>query len=401
MRKMRTLLLCLLSALLLVGTASADGTLVDLLFESTEVDEAALAKITPYICPVIDGENEENGVRFNVTEAYYDGEWLAVAWTYESLDLTKPLMLEHAGNGIVNKRALNITMMAPGMVWLPPIFQAYPDADYAKPQSGGALFHIGSRPDETLLEAEVKFAIYRPIGPIAIVDRHIYEDDYYHYPPDIPQSLSWIQEEFGIIVAGEDELDEQAWIDEGYAVFPFDGMPGTEDEDGGKSTGDNLDGRVARDGSITVRFKVDISNVPPSPIQNLTPEGTYSFDGGDYTFKKVEFGPLQTTLEYSVIIDNENTDSFMSRHFDMYFVFADDEGNVIQPARFSLGGGGGLGSSLDEDGNVFYEGDRNMHGLSDIPTNMLFVSGFPTVDDKTVADLEKHFDVLVVPLPKN
>ena len=400
MRKIQTLLLGLLCALLLVGTASADGTLVDLLFDPSYVDEAALAKITPYICPVIDGENEESGVRFDVKEAYFDGECLAVAWTYESLDLTRPLMLELRGNGIVNKRALNISMMAPGMAWLPHIFQAQPDQDYAKPQSGGALFHIDSRPEETLLEAEVKFAIFRPIGPIAIVDKHLYEDGYYHYPPDVPQALSWIQEEFGIQVAGEDELDEQAWIDAGYAVFPYDGTPGTEDEDGGKTVGENLDGRVERDGSITVRFKVDISDLPPSPIRNLTPEGSYSFDGGDYTFQKVEFGPLQTALEYSVYIDNENSDAFLSRHFDMYFVFADDEGNIIQQAGYILGGGGGLGSSLDEEGNVFYHGERTMHGLSGLPSNMLFVSGFPTADEKTVADLEKKFDVLVVPLPK-
>lgn len=401
MRKLQALLLCLLCAVLLTGTAGAEGALSGLLFESMEVDEAALAKLTPYICPVLDGEIEENGVRFHVKEAYYDGEWLAVAWTYESLDVSKPLMLEYTGSGIVNKRALNVSMMSPGMVWLPHIFQADPDPDYAKPQSGGAFFHIGNRPEETLLEAEFKFAIYRPIGPIAIVDRHIYEGGYYHYPQDIPQALAWIQEEFGIKVAGMDELDEQAWMDEGYAVFPYDGTPGTEDVEGGKITGDNLDGRVVRDGSITVRFKVDISDLPPSPILDLTPEGTYSFDGGDYTFQKVEIGPLQTVLEYSVIIDNEDSDSFLSRHFDMYFVFTDDEGNVIQPARYSIGSSGGLGSSLDEDGNVFYEGDRNMHGLSEIPSTMLLVSGFPTIDDQTVDDLKKHFDVVVVPLAKN
>jgi len=172
---------------------------------------------------VIDAAAEHDQIRLSITGAVYDGEKLALSWEAENLKPENPVMLSLASVTAAGEPVRPI-FSSLDESWLPLLFGLQEEGFDRLKASGGM---IGLMPSESMsgqMPVEVRLIIWRPAGPMVIVDEGLYpqENDDQDMRAYRVEKMA-LAEASGLEIAPQDQLDPGSWAKKGYVPLDADG----------------------------------------------------------------------------------------------------------------------------------------------------------------------------------
>lgn len=200
----------------------------------------------------IDRTVEEDGIRVTLPEAISDGRYMAVYMEVENLVPQDWAMVDVTMSAQVNGKAALLTYRSGEAMWVP--YTLHPDdKTRTRPYPWFGVFELPlGDAGEVSVTAEVR--IFRLNGPLVMVDPNLYAQEENADDP-WPDLFRARMEAYGVIVAGEDELDATAWAQDGY--IPITGSKFALDE-GYQLLPDAAEarGEITHTGTVSMTFTV-------------------------------------------------------------------------------------------------------------------------------------------------
>lgn len=319
--------LCLL---LLTAAAAviAGGVLSYLGFDGSSAPDDGL-RVSP-----VAAQCTLDGVNLRAVDAVSDGRRLAFSLEAQSASREELYLLEPYACTVNGEAfASDFEVLCEG--WLPGFFSG--DAQGGMELQGGVLGELRQESAGSL-DVVMTYTLSVPANPVVIVDERLYdssavsesygEDARYLYA--CAERLRAMPQ---VVIAGEDQLDADEWMAQGYTVLNLSGvLAGDADAllSGSFFHPVRDGGQLRQIGLMELRFTVPVES---GEAYTLSAAPVLLEDGGEIAFEHLVYTPLTFQVECAVTIPADSQEealAYCAAHgFGRLPVFADAQGDEI------------------------------------------------------------------------
>lgn len=319
--------LCLL---LLTAAAAviAGGVLSYLGFDGSSAPDDGL-RVSP-----VAAQCTLDGVNLRAVDAVSDGRRLAFSLEAQSASREELYLLEPYACTVNGEAfASDFEVLCEG--WLPGFFSG--DAQGGMELQGGVLGELRQESAGSL-DVVMTYTLSVPANPVVIVDERLYdssavsesygEDARYLYA--CAERLRAMPQ---VVIAGEDQLDADEWMAQGYTVLNLSGvLAGDADAllSGSFFHPVRDGGQLRQIGLMELRFTVPVES---GEAYTLSAAPVLLEDGGEIAFEHLVYTPLTFQVECAVTIPADSQEEALaycaSHGFDCLPVLADAQGDEI------------------------------------------------------------------------